>query len=93
MDTIFDVYTRNDLRPKDKEKYSQNVQQAASRYSYWQPFCWSIAPLFVEDGKIPDTIVFKPLYRTKDQDLQDINLCGIQAEGKVSDFKSKVYFE
>lgn len=83
MDTIYDIYTRSDLKAKEKEKYSQNVQQAAARYSYWQPFCWACAPLFGEDGKIPDSIVFKPLYKMKDQDLLDINLCGNQQEGKV----------
>ena len=84
MDTVSEPYNRSEtIKAKDKDKYINGATQAASRYSYWQPFGWACAPLLNDENAIPDSITFKPIYRTREQDILDSNICGINAEGKV----------
>ena len=87
MDSIVEPYVKYEtLREKDKEKAISAAQSNAGKHQYWQPFAWSIAPLLTDDGTIPDSISFKPIYRVKENDLNDESLFSTFLESKVCIF-------
>jgi hypothetical protein len=79
------------IKDKEKEKLISQIENITNKQSYWQPFVWSIAPLLNEDNTIPDSITFKPLYRTKDQDLSDEAVFSSHSENKVCKKKNPKY--
>ena len=90
VDTVAEPYLKHDtIKAKEKEKYAAAAAAAASRYNVWQPFGWAAVPLMNEENAIPDQIIFKPIYRTREQDISDVSLITTHSEGKGSSKKYK----
>eukprot|EP01114_Cavostelium_apophysatum_P003911 TRINITY_DN1404_c0_g1_i1.p1 TRINITY_DN1404_c0_g1~~TRINITY_DN1404_c0_g1_i1.p1 ORF type:complete len:1840 (+),score=629.05 TRINITY_DN1404_c0_g1_i1:76-5595(+) len=74
-ETVSEPYIKHSsIRDREKERLVAQTQQFCSRLGQFkQPFCWSMVPIFGDDGKlaIGNETDFKPMYRQKATDISD----------------------